>query len=197
MGATIPNTVGMHSDTSTRKMMHSALVLSGTSNTSDFTHTYAKLPPSSTPWLQTPAGVLARNFFDPNFYPSASGIPQGVDPTTVNGVAWAAPYTGVGVGKPLSVIIEGLTFIYALGGGTVAAGDLLVCADQYGRVDNLANLSITDGTIWSIGRAQQAAAATPNQLISVYVEIQTIVLSGPTGPTGATGATGPTGPTGP
>jgi len=168
----------MASDTSVRIMLHSALVLSGTSNTSDFTKTYAKLPPSTTPWLQTPAGILARNFFDPNFYPSASGIPQGVDPTSVSGVAWAAPYAGAGVGKPLSVIIEGLTFVYFKGGGTIAAGDLLFAGDIYGRIDNAANLGITQGAglCYTIGRAQQAAAATANQLISVYVEIQGIVF---------------------
>jgi hypothetical protein len=178
MGATLPNTKAFASDASVRAMMHSAFVVSGTSNTSDFLKTYAKLPPSTTPWLQTPAGILARNFFDPNFYPSASGIPQGVDPTTVNGVAWAAPYAGVGVGKPLSIIVDGLTFIYCIGGGTIAAGDLLFAGDQYGRVDNAANLGITAGAglCYTIGRAQQAAAATANQLISVEVEINPVVF---------------------
>lgn len=198
MGATMPETVGYNSDTSVRIMLHSALVLSGTSNTSDFTKNYAKLPPSSSPWLQVPAGVLNRNFYDPNFYPSASGIPQGVDPSTVNGVAWAAPYAGVGIGKPLSVVIRGITYVYVKGGGTIAAGDLLFCGDAYGRVDNAANLSITTGSVWAIGVAQQAVAATANLLIAMNVSIQKLVLTvGATGPTGATGATGPTGPTGP
>jgi hypothetical protein len=197
MGTTMPDTVAYQSDTSVRVMLHSALVLSGTSNTSDFTHNYAKLPPSSNPWLQVPAGVLNRNFYDPNYYPSASGIPQGVDPSTVNGVAWAAPYTNFGIGKPLSVVIRGITFVYLKGGGTIAAGDLLFCGDQYGRVDNAANLSITTGSVWVLGRAQQAAAATANLLIAIDVNIQVLDLSGATGPTGATGATGPTGPTGP
>ena len=176
MPVTMPSTVGYLSDTSVRICMHSALVLSGTSNTSSFTGTYAKLPPSSTPWLQKPAGVLNRNFFDPNFFPmnTAGGayLPQGIDPSTINGVAWAAPYTGVGVGKALSVVIKGLTFVYIIGGGTIAAGDLLFLGDQYGRVDNQANLGFGAGLhAYALGYAQQAAAATANLLVQINVEI--------------------------
>lgn len=183
MGATMPSTVAYASDASVRIMLHSALVKSGTSNTSSFTATYAKLPPSTTPWLQTPAGVLNRNFFDPNFYPSVAQAgsvgqsPQGVDPTTVNGVAWASPYTGVGVGKPLSVVIRGITYVYVVGGGTITAGDLLFCGDQYGRVDNAANLGIIAGAgqVWALGTAEASAAATANLIIPVSVEIQAVV----------------------
>ena len=183
MGATMPETVGYLSDASVRICLHSALVLTGTSNTSSFTGTYAKLPPSTTPWLQEPAGILNRNFFDPNFFPMntsgspAANLPQGIDPSTINGVAWAAPYTGFGVGKALSVIIRGITFVYIAGGGTIASGDLLFCADQYGRVDNKANCGITVGAgqCYVLGRAQQAAAATANLLIQVDVNIQAIV----------------------
>ena len=181
MPVTMPNSVAFASDASVRIMMHSVLVQSGTSNPSTFTASYAKLPPSSNPWLQTPAGVLNRNFYDPNYYPNvstANGItPEGVDPSTVNGVAWSAPYTGFGVGKPLSVIIGGITFVYIVGGGTLASGDLLFAGDQYGRVDNAANLGITAGAgqVWSIGRVLQAAAATANLLVSVEVQIQAIV----------------------
>ena len=156
--------------------MHCALVISGTSNTSGFTASYAALPPSSTPWLQKPAGILAQNFFEPNYYPSLAspnqGIAQGLSPASINGVAWAAPYTGVGVGKPLSVVVHGITFVYLAGNGTVAAGDLLFTADQYGRVDNATNLSIaTNVNAYAIGYAQQAAAATANLIIPILVQI--------------------------
>ena len=171
---TLPASVAFASDTSVRIVMHSCLVETGTSNASSFTSTYAKLPPSSSPWLQQPAGVLARNFYDPNYYPSVSTtngyIPEGIDPTTINGVAWASPYTGAGVGKPLSVIIGGITYVYIVGGGTITAGDFLFAGDQYGRVDNAANLGIAGGTLaYALGRAQQNAAATANLIISVEV----------------------------
>lgn len=182
MGATLADTVAYASDTSVRIMMHSALVTTGTSNTSSFTKSYAKLPPSSTPWTQVPAGILARNFFDPNYYPNVSTangvIPQGLDPSVINAVAWASPYAGAGVGLPLSVIINGITYAYVVGGGTIAAGDLLYAGDQYGRVDNGANLGIDagDGQVWSIGVAESAVAATANLLVPIRVRIQTVVF---------------------
>ena len=172
MGVTMPDTVAYASDESVNIMLHSALVMTGVAHPSTFNATYAKLPPSTTPWLQVPAGVLNRNFFAPNFYPSYLGIPQGVNPATVNGTAWGVPYVDFGIGKPLSVVIRGITFVYIVGGGVITEGDLLYCGDAYGRVDNAANLGIGAGTTaYALGRAQQTTTATANLIIPIDVNI--------------------------
>ena len=161
---TAPATLSMKSDTSVRILKYSAVVGTGVANTSTFLATYVKLPPSSSPWLQQVFGVVEQDFLDPNQF-----FTQGIDYTTVNGVAWTSPYVGAGVGKNIMVAIKGITWVYAA--GTVAAGDLLLPADAFGGVNNPTNLSIAGSTkVFPVGIAQKPATAKTLVEVELYFE---------------------------
>ena len=169
---TDPATVAFKSDASVRILAHSVVTMIGTSNPSTFEATYVKLPKAagSKPWqTDQVAGVTAMDFLDPNQL-----IAQGTDPTTINLVAWAAPYATSGVGLAVSCVVKGITFVYV--SGVVAAGDTLFPADAYGRVNNAANLGIKagDGITYPVGIAQKPSSAA-NQIIEVLCEFGSVI----------------------
>lgn len=143
---------------------------------------FVSLPPSVTPWLvgasgvYAPAGVTFQNYYEPNFFTA-----EDTNPTTVTGTTPANGYVlgGTGVqdnGPGIAFQYDGRARLQAGAGGTINAGDVLVIADQYGRVQNLANLSITVGTVvWAIGTAVGQSTAT-NQVIMADINIQRMTV---------------------
>lgn len=110
---------------------------------------YASLPSGSN--VPGALGVLTEHFVEPNYF-----VPQATNPTTVTGTT-PVLYNLAGRGLPLQV--NGVARCIAA--GAVNQGDLLVIADNYGRVNSTANLSIAAGTkIYPVGTAQNS---TQNQ----------------------------------
>ncbi|MGH9377167.1 MAG: hypothetical protein ACRD1I_00075 [Terriglobia bacterium] len=96
-------------------------------------------------------GVLTEHFVEPNYF-----VPQATNPTTVTGTT---PVLYNLAGRGLALQVNGVARCIAA--GAVNQGDLLVLADNYGRVNNTANLSISAGTkIYPVGMAQNS---TQNQ----------------------------------
>lgn len=129
---------------------------------------FAKIPPSSTPWLTAAvAGVVIGNYYEPNYFSA-----EDTDPSTITGTTPTSPYVlgGTGVqdnGPGVTVQYTGTARVQVNGSGTVLDGDLLVVADQYGRVNNPVNLGITSGTlVYQVGYAKGKATAI-NQVIWV------------------------------
>lgn len=92
-------------------------------------------------------GVTVDHFVEPNYF-----VPQGTNPATVTGTT---PSLYNLAGRSIAVQVNGIARCYAA--GAVNQGDQLVVADAYGRVNNLANLSIAAGTkIYPVGIAQNS-----------------------------------------
>jgi hypothetical protein len=91
-------------------------------------------------------------------------VRAGTDPTTVTGTA-PRQFNLRGFGIALKIM--GVAKVYAA--GAVNQGDTLVIADQYGRVNNTANLGIVPGTkIYPVGIAQTSTQQA-NQLVKVLL----------------------------
>ncbi len=126
---------------------------------------YAKLPgvvaassfaspdntePGTTPNAAGVLGVTIEHFVEPNYF-----VPQSTPPESFTGTT---PTLYNVLGRGLTLQVNGIARVYAA--GAVNQGDLLVIADQYGRVSNTTNLSISAGTkIYPVGIAQNATAA--------------------------------------
>lgn len=125
----------------------SALVKDTTDTTQS--QLYAGLP--AAPNAAGVLGVLTEHFVEPNYF-----VPQAANPTTVTGTT---PVLYNLAGRGLALQVNGVARCIAA--GAVNQGDLLVVADNYGRVNNTANLSIAAGTkIYPVGIAQNS---TQNQ----------------------------------
>ncbi len=118
---------------------------------------YAKLPGEAvngnmtTATLNAPGvlGVTIEHFVEPNYF-----VPQSTPPESFTG---SAPVLYNLDGRAIQLQVNGIARVYAA--GAVNQGDMLVIADQYGRVNNTANLSISAGTkIYIVGIAQNTTA---------------------------------------
>lgn len=104
-------------------------------------------------------GVLTEHFVEPNYF-----VPQGTNPTTVTGTT---PVLYNLAGRGLTLQVNGIA--RCLAAGAVNQGDLLVIADNYGRVNNTANLSIAAGTkIYPVGVAQNSTQSA-NDVVEVLL----------------------------
>ncbi|MGH9406345.1 MAG: hypothetical protein ACRD3D_10990 [Terriglobia bacterium] len=104
-------------------------------------------------------GVLTEHFVEPNYF-----VPQGTNPATVTGTT-PVLYNLAGRGLPLQV--NGVARCIAA--GAVSQGDVLVVADNYGRVNNTGNLSLAAGTkIFPVGVAQNSTQ-NANDTVSVLL----------------------------
>lgn len=104
-------------------------------------------------------GVLIEHFVEPNYF-----VPQSTNPTTVTGTT---PVLYSLAGRGLTLQVNGIARCIA--SGAVEQGDVLVIADNYGRVNNLANLSIAAGTkINPVGVAQNSTQ-NPNDIVEVLL----------------------------
>jgi hypothetical protein len=96
-------------------------------------------------------GVTIEHFVEPNYF-----VPQGTAPESFTG---SAPVLYNLRGRGLTLQVNGLARCYAA--GPVSQGDLLVVADNFGRVNNTANLSIAAGTkVYPVGIAQNTTQAS-------------------------------------
>ncbi len=138
-------TVGFRSGVNERIAKFSVLVKDTTDTTQN--QQYATLPgASNAPGV---LGVTIEHFVEPNYF-----VPQGTPPETVTGTA---PVLYNLKGRGLTLQVNGIAKVYAA--GAVNEGDILVVADEYGRVNNTANLSISAGTkIYAVGIAQNTTA---------------------------------------
>jgi hypothetical protein len=146
-----------------------------TKDTTDTTQNqqYAKLPgeavngnmTSATPNAPGVLGVTIEHFVEPNYF-----VPQGTAPESFTGTT---PTLYNLQGRGLTLQVNGIARCYAA--GAVNQGDMLVIADQYGRVNNTANLSISSGTkIYTVGIAQNMTAAA-DDVVEVLLNFQQAV----------------------
>ncbi|MGH9342787.1 MAG: hypothetical protein ACRD19_03370 [Terriglobia bacterium] len=104
-------------------------------------------------------GVLTEHFVEPNYF-----VPQATNPTTVTGTT---PVLYNLAGRGLALQVNGVARCIAA--GAVNQGDLLVVADNYGRVNNTANLSIAAGAkIYPVGIAQNGTLNV-NDIVEVLL----------------------------
>jgi hypothetical protein len=149
-----------------------ALVVDATDTTGITGALFMKLPTGAN---QGPvAGITIEHWVEPNQL-----YAEDTDPTTITGTTPASPYasmlggTGLQIGP--TVQIDGEARCYAA--GIVAAGDIVVIADAYGRVNNLANLSISAATkIYQVGIARSASAEANDVIL---VDLHMIVIDAP------------------
>lgn len=133
----------------------SALVKDTTDTTQS--QLYAGLPAG--PNAAGVLGVLTEHFVEPNYF-----VPQAANPTTVTGTT---PVLYNLAGRGLALQVNGVARCIAA--GAVNQGDLLVVADNYGRVNNTVNLSIAAGTkIYPVGIAQNSTQ-NQNDIVTVLL----------------------------
>lgn len=155
--ATLPSSIGFYSDANVRIVAHAAMI-QGTTTPSTFSGIQVKLPTAAN--TGPIVCVTELNFFEPNYF----SYYKGVDPTTITGTT---PTLYTMTGKVLAGLVTGITYCFAA--GILGAGDLVLAADIYGRVDNMANLGLGAGTlVYPVGLAQHATTAA-NQLVEVQL----------------------------
>jgi hypothetical protein len=107
-------------------------------------------------------GVTIEHFVEPNYF-----VPQGTPPESFTG---STPTLYNLEGRGLTLQVNGIARCYAA--GAVNQGDMLVVADEYGRVNNTSNLSISGSTmIYTVGIAQNTTGAT-NDVVEVLLNFQ-------------------------
>lgn len=148
-----------------RVAKYAVLVTDPTDTTQQFWYCQQPVAKASAPWLVAPAGVAIQNLVEPNYFPG-----QDPDPATVTGSTPTLPYVlgGTGAQQPgpgITLQYTGLARVQADGSGTIQDGDIVVVADQYGRVNTPANLAIVGGTYaFQVGIARGKATAI-NQVL--------------------------------
>lgn len=147
--------VGFRAQQNQRIYKFSALVKDTVDTTQN--QQYAGLPAgANSPGV---LGILTEHFVEPNYF-----VPQGTNPATVTGTT---PVLYNLAGRGLALQVNGIARCIAA--GAVNQGDVLVIADNYGRVNNTANLSISAGTkIYPVGVAQNTTQAQ-NDIVEVLL----------------------------
>jgi hypothetical protein len=146
---------------SVRIAKYSALINDATDTTEITGALFVKLPTGSN---QGPVqGVTIEHWLEPGTF-----YQEDTDPSTITGTTPNVPYnasmggTGLQIGPTLQ--IRGQARCYAA--QAFNAGQIVVIADAYGRVNTPANLSISGGTtIYPVGIAVSAAAAINNVVL--------------------------------
>lgn len=147
--------VGFRSEANVRIYKFSVLVKDTTDTTQS--QQYAGLPAAAN--APGVLGVLTEHFVEPNFF-----VPQSTNPTTVTGTT---PTLYNLAGRGMALQVNGIARCIAA--GAVIQGDVLVTADNYGRVNNAANLSIAAGTkLNAVGIAQNSTNAA-NDVVEVLL----------------------------
>jgi hypothetical protein len=149
--------------TNVRVAKFSALIIDATDSTQ--TKFFCSVPPSTTPYNYPCAGITLEHYVEPNVF-----YPEDTDPTTITGVAPTAPYvlggTGVALDRGIPLVGNGAQMQRVYAAGAINAGDIVVIADQYGRVNNLSNLSLSSGQAFPVGIAVSKTTAA-NQVLFV------------------------------
>ncbi|MGA3325967.1 MAG: hypothetical protein ABSF45_15960 [Terriglobia bacterium] len=130
-----------------RMMRGSVMMVSTKSTENDF---YMDIP---TGWNAPPVGVLAQDVNEPGLPWTSESDPT--DASIGNGTTPTAPFTSSDRAWAVDVAGDDCEVIAA--DTSFAPGDLLICADVYGRVTKLAGRAGL--TYHTVGRAKYAASA--------------------------------------
>ncbi|MGH9397172.1 MAG: hypothetical protein ACRD18_10030 [Terriglobia bacterium] len=153
--------VAFRSQANARIYKFSVLVKDTTDTTQN--QQYAMLP--ATPNVPGVLGVLTEHFVEPNYF-----VPQATNPTTVTGTT---PVLYNLTGRGMTLQVNGIARCIAA--GAVNQGDVLMVADNYGRVNNAANLSIAAGAkINSVGVAQNSTQSA-NDIVEVLLNFAQMI----------------------
>lgn len=133
---------------------------------------FAKLPGGSN--VGPVQGITLEHWVEPNqFYA------EDTDPSTITGTTPAAPYatllggTGIQIGPALQY--SGQARCYSAAGAVITAGQIVVIADAFGRIDSAVHLAIAGGTkTYPVGIARSAASGVN---LVVLVELGFMTMS--------------------
>lgn len=141
---------------SVRIAKFSALIVDAADTTTVAGALFAKLPTASN---QGPVqGITIEHWLEPNAF-----YAEDTDPSTITGTTPAPPYatmlggTGIQIGPAL--MYSGQARCYAAAGAVITAGQVVVIADAFGRIDSAVHLAIAGGTkTYPVGIARSASA---------------------------------------
>ncbi|MGC2234250.1 MAG: hypothetical protein WBA09_22305 [Candidatus Acidiferrum sp.] len=157
---------------SVRVAKFTALIADATDTTSTTGAVFAKIPTGSNSGRVV--GVTLNHWVEPNqFYQ------EDTDPSTITGTTPASPYATLlgGTSNDIGPTVQhtGQVRCYAASGAVITAGQIVVIADVYGRVDSASHLAISGGTkIYPVGLAVTAASATN---VVVLVELMFLPIA--------------------
>lgn len=104
-------------------------------------------------------GVTIEHFVEPDYF-----VPQGTNPTTVTGTT---PVLYNLAGRGVALQVNGVA--RCLAAGAVNQGDLLVVADNYGRVTNTAGAGVAAGAKANAVGIAQNSTSTANDVVEVLL----------------------------
>jgi hypothetical protein len=162
--------------TSVRVAKFSALISDSTDTTTTVGAIFAKVPTGSN--SGPCVGVTLNHWVEPNqFYQ------EDTDPSTITGTTPASPYASMlgGTSNDIGPTVQytGQARCYAASGATITAGQIVVIADVYGRIDSASHLAIAGGTkIYPVGIARTAASATNVVVLVELVFLPIAYVSG-------------------
>jgi hypothetical protein len=149
--------LGFRSDASVRVYKFTVLVKS-LANTSTQKAQYAAIPAGQN--ASGVLGVLTEHFVEPNYF-----VAQGASSTTVTGTA---PTLYNLANRGMTLQVNGVARCIAA--GAINQGDMLIVADNYGRVQSLATAGLAAGaTGYTVGVAQHNVTS-PNDVVQVRLE---------------------------
>lgn len=144
--------------TSVRVAKFSALIADSADTTTITGVIFAKIPTGSN--SGPIAGITLEHWLEPNqFYA------EDTDPSTITGTTPAPPYATLlgGTGNDIGPALQysGQARCYAASGAVITAGQVVVIADTFGRIDSAVHLAIAGGTkVYPVGIARTASAGT-------------------------------------
>ena len=154
-------TVAFRASQNVRIYKFTALVKDDTDTTQN--QQYAALPAAAN--APGVLGVLIEHFVEPNYF-----VPQSTNPATVTGTI---PVLYNLVGRGITLQVNGIG--RCLAAGAVNQGDVLVVADNYGRVTNTAGAGIAaGGKVNAVGVAQNSTQ-NANDVVEVLLNFAQMV----------------------
>jgi hypothetical protein len=157
---------------SVRVAKYCALMEDSTDTTGITGALFCKVPTGSN--VGPVQGVTIEHWVEPNqFYA------EDTDPSTITGTTPASPYASMlgGTGNQIGPTLQysGQARCYSASGAVITAGQVVVIADVYGRIDSAVHLAISGGTkTYPVGIARSAASGTN---IVVLVELNFLPMS--------------------
>lgn len=157
---------------SVRVAKFTALIVDAADTTTVSGALFAKVPTASN---QGPVqGVTIEHWLEPNAF-----YQEDTDPSTITGTVPAPPYasmlggTGLQIGPSLQ--ISGQARCYAGAAAVITAGQVVVVADAFGRIDSAVHLAIAGGTkVYPVGIARSNSAGANSV---VLVELMFLPMS--------------------
>jgi hypothetical protein len=107
------------------------------------------------------AGVTTDHFVEPMYFPNPDQ-----DPTTITGTT---PTLYSLANHALTLQLNGIARLYAA--GAINQGDLVVIADVYGRVTNLAGAGIIAGGVSNLVGVALNSVTTANDILEVRLDL--------------------------